>query len=178
MPEDPKTILKELAQKCQQHLNSLRIPLRIGKHKLELSSRTLSDLVEKHTVDFMIDYFGQGKVKFKSWRGYDVIVIAPEGPIYVNIKTAEFGGGLDATWLFSASIVPELDAKSILARLYCVKFEYAKKGADFLEFLLAKVAGPVSEIELIYYTRGAPPPCKLRAEFNGSHCHLPNRYYE
>lgn len=61
-----KIILKEFAQKCIGHLNSVQIPVRIGKHKLELSSRTLSDVIEKHTIDYMIDFFGKEKVEFKN----------------------------------------------------------------------------------------------------------------
>lgn len=122
MSQQSKAILKEFAQKCKGHLNSVQIPVKIGKHKIELSSRTLSDVIEKHTIDFMIDYFGEDKVKFKNWRGYDVIIILLEETIYVNIKTQEHTELLDATWLFSTSVVTELQKRKILAHLYCVNF--------------------------------------------------------
>ncbi|MEK7846946.1 MAG: hypothetical protein AAB257_08295, partial [Nitrospinota bacterium] len=105
MFQQPKAILREFTQKCKNHLNSVKIPVRIGIHKLELSSRTLSDVIEKHTIDFMIDYFGEDKVKFKNWRGYDVIIITLRETLYVNIKTQEYNESLEATWLFSASVV-------------------------------------------------------------------------
>jgi hypothetical protein len=174
--EHSKDILKKFARNCKDHLNSLEIPLKIGKHKIELSSRTLSDVIEKHTIDFMIDYFGKDKVKFKNWRGYDVIIITLEETLYVNIKTQECNEILDATWLFSASVVKELQKKDIIEHLYCIKFEYIKQNRDFLEFPSVKIAGPLSQVSLIYYTKGDKPPCRLRTEFNGTHCHLANEF--
>lgn len=178
MLQQSKVKLQEFTQECKSHLNSVKITVQIGKHKLELSSRTLSDVIEKHAVDFMIDYFGEDKVQFKSWRGYDVIVIFVEETIYVNIKTQEYNKSLDATWLFSASVVKELQKQKILEHLYCIKFDYIKENQNFLKFTSAKVAGPLSEVSLIYYTKGDKPPCKLRTEFNGTHCHLKNEFYE
>ena len=178
MSESPKDILKKFARACKSHLNSLEIPSKIGKHKIELSSRTLSDVIEKHTIDFMVDYFGKDKVKFKNWRGYDVIIITLEETLYVNIKTQEYNETLDATWLFSASVVKELQKKGIIEHLYCIKFEYIKQNRDFLELPSVKIAGPLSEVDLIYYTKGDKPPCRLRTEFNGTHCHLANEFYE
>jgi len=135
-------------------------------------------VIEKHTIDYMIDYFGKDKVQFKNWRGYDVIIILLEETIYVNIKTQEYNKGLDATWLFSASVVKELQEQKILEHLYCSKFDYIKEHREFLEFLSAKVAGPLSEVDLIYYSKGDIPPCRLRTEFNGTHCHILNKYYD
>lgn len=178
MSQQSKAILKEFAQKCKNHLNSARIPIKIGRHNIALSSRTLSDVIEKNTIDFMIDYFGKDKVKFKNWRGYDVIIITLEETLYVNIKTQEYNENLEATWLFSASVVEELQKEGIDGHLYCVKFEYIKRNKDFLEFLSGKVAGPLSNVDLIYYTKGNKPPCKLRTEFNGNHCHIRNEFYE
>ncbi|MBI5188440.1 MAG: hypothetical protein HZA07_05140 [Nitrospirae bacterium] len=178
MSQDPKDILKMFTKKCKDHLNFVKIPVKIGKYKIELSSRTLSDVIEKHTVDYMIDYFGKDKVQFKNWRGYDVIIILLEQTIYVNIKTQEYNEILDATWLFSASVVKELQKQKIFEYLYCIKFEYIKENRVFLEFPFAKVAGPLSKVDLVYYTKGEKPPCKLRTEFNGTHCHLRNEFYE
>lgn len=178
MNQKSKSILKTFIPKCKNHLNSAQIPVRIGKHKLELSSRTLSDVIEKHAIDYMIDYFGKDKVRFKNWRGYDVIIILLEETIYVNIKTQEYNEYLDATWLFSASVVKYLKNEGILNRLYCIKFEYIREKWDYLEFISGKIAGPLSEVNLIYYTKGDKPPCRLRTEFNGTHCHLLNEFYE
>jgi len=176
--QNTKAILKKFSKECKNYLNTLQIPIRVGKYKLELSSRTLSDVIEKHTIDYMIDYFGEDKVKFKNWRGYDVIIILLEETVYVNIKTQEYNENLEATWLFSASVVEELQKSKILEHLYCIKFEYVKENKDFLEFPLAKVAGPLSNVDLIYFTKGDKPPCKLRTEYNGTHCHLMNKFYE
>jgi hypothetical protein len=178
MKQKSKVILKDFKEKCKIHLNSVKIPVSVGRHKLELSSRTLSDVIEKHTIDYMIDYFGEDKIRFKNWRGYDVIIILLEETIYVNIKTQEYKENLDATWLFSASVVKELQKQKILSHLYCIKFDYIKENRDSLEFPSAKITGPLSEVELIYYTKGETPPCRLRTEFNGTHCHLRNEFYE
>lgn len=178
MSPQSKAILKEFTQECKNHLNSVKIPVKIGKHKIELSSRTLSDVIEKHTIDFMIDYFGKNKVKFKNWRGYDVIIITLDETLYVNIKTQEYNEKLDATWLFSASVVKELQKQKILEHLYCIKFDYIKETRDYLEFPSGKIAGPLSNVDLIYYTKGNKPPCRLRTEFNGTHCHLMDVFYE
>ena len=178
MSKNSKVILKEFTRKCKDNLNSVKIPVRIGKHKLELSSRTLSDVIEKHTIDFMIDYFGEDNVKFKNWRGYDVIIVTLDETLYVNIKTQEYNERLDASWLFSASVVKELQKEKILEHLYCTKFEYIKQNRDYLEFPSGKVAGPLSDVNLIYYKKDDKPPCRLRTEFNGTHCHLRNEFYE
>ena len=177
MNQKSKAILESFTKKCKDYLNSVQIPVRVGKRKLELSSRTLSDVVEKHTIDYMIDYFGEDKVQFKNWRGYDVIIILLEETIYVNIKTQEYNKNLDATWLFSASVVKYLQKERILEHLYCTKFEYSKEGRDYLEIVTGKVAGALADVDLIYYTKGDKPPCRLRTEFNGTHCHLRNEFY-
>jgi hypothetical protein len=117
-------------------------------------------------------------VKFKNWRGYDVIIITLEETLYVNIKTQEHNENLEATWLFSASVVEELKKGNIIEHLYCVKFDYVKQDSDFLFFPSVKIAGPLSEVDLIYYTKGDEPPCRSRTEFNGTHCHISNRFYE
>lgn len=178
MSQQSKATLKEFTHKCKNHLNSVKIPVKIGKHKIELSSRTLSDVIEKHAIDYMIDYFGEERVQFKNWRGYDVIIILLEETIYINIKTQEYNEKLDATWLFTASVVKELQKQKILEHLYCIKFDHIRENRDFLEFTSAKVAGPLSQVDLIYYTKGDVSPCRLRTEFNGTHCHLKNEFFE
>jgi hypothetical protein len=75
-------------------------------------------------------------------------------------------------------VVKELQKQKILEHLYCIKFDYIIENRDFLKFVLAKVAGPLSQVDLIYYTKGDVPLCRLRTEFNGTHCHLRNKFYE
>lgn len=75
-------------------------------------------------------------------------------------------------------MVKALEKQKILEHFYCIKFDYIKESRDILELLSGKVAGPLSALELIYYTKGNTPPCRLRTEFNGTHCHLLNRFYE
>src|SRR5262249_50861151 len=150
----------------------------IGKHKLKLSTRTLSDMVEKHSLDFAIDFFGQENVTYKAWNGYDVILALPER-VYVNIKTNEFGQELDGTWVFSASVGKKLRERGILEHLWCVKFEYDKSGGEVMHFLNGKVAGPLSKLTLVTHPdpSGAPTNWKIRTEYNGVHCHVLERDY-
>lgn len=178
MNQKLKAILKVFTKQCKEYLNSIQIPMRIGKYKIELSTRTLSDVVEKHVISFTIDFFGKDNVKYGNWSGYDVIIIDLEGEtIYINIKTNLFNPKMDGTWLCSASVIGRLEKKGILKYLYCTKFEYIKEN-NFLKFISCKVAGPISDIQLIYYTKGETTKYKIRKEFNGTHCHILDKYYE
>ena len=165
-----RELLKRFCADCVAHLNAQAIQTKIGRHNLELSTRTLSDLVEKLTIDYIIDYFGEDKVSYKSWQGYDVIIITLQETLYVNIKTNEHNENLDGTWLCSASVISKLEQQGILAHLYCTKFEYLKRDRETLEFLSGKLAGPVSSIKLIYHTKGQLSEYRIRTEYNGTHC--------
>jgi hypothetical protein len=134
--------------------------------------------VEKLTIDYMIDYFGEDKVSYGNWNGYDVIIITLEETLYVNVKTNEHNPSLEGTWLCSASVIQKLEEGHILEHLYCTRFEYVKKGRDALHFVSGKVAGPVSDINLVYYTKGQPSQYRIRTEYNGTHCHILETDYE
>ena len=178
MNQKSKENLKVFAMKCKEDLNFLQIPSRIGKYEIELSTRTLSDVVEKHVINFAIDYFGEENVKYGNWSGYDVIIIDLDGEtIYVNIKTNLVNPNMDGTWLCSASVIERLQKQGILEHLYCTKFEYIRE-SNILKFISGKVAGPISDIQLIYYTKGETTKYRIRKEFNGTHCHILDKYYE
>ena len=97
--------------------------------------------------------------------------------VYVNIKTNLSNPSMDGTWLCSASVIERLKKRGILGYLYCTKFEYIKEH-NILKFISGKVAGPISDIQLIYYTKGETTKYRIRKEFNGTHCHILNKYYE
>ncbi len=178
MKDEIKNQLKQFCIECKNYLNSAKITTTAGKYDLELSSRTLSDVIEKHAISFVIDFFGKDNVKYGSWGGYDVIIIDLEGvAVYVNIKTNLFNPNMDGTWLCSASVIEKLKKEGILEYLYCTKFEYIKE-RNLLRFLSGKVAGPISDIGLIYYTKGEKTKYRIRTEFNGTHCHILNKYYD
>lgn len=173
-----KKRLKEFCLRAKDYLNSLKIPTASGKYNIELSTRTLSDVIEKHVISFALDFFGENNVKYGSWSGYDVIIIDLEGEtVYINIKANLTNPNMDGTWLCSASVINRLKEEGILKHLYCTKFEYNKE-SNVLKFISAKVAGPISDIELIYYTKGEEAKYRIRTEFNGTHCHILNKYYE
>lgn len=178
MANKVKQLLKNFSLKCKDYLNNKKLVSVAGKYKIELSTRTLSDIIEKHVISFAIDFFGKDNVKYGNWSGYDVIIIDLEGEtIYVNIKTNLYNPNMDGTWLCSASVIERLKKRGILEHLYCTKFEYVKEG-NILEFVSGKVAGSISDIELIYYTKGEKTKYRIRTEFNGIHCHILNKYYE
>ena len=173
-----KKRLRDFCLECKDYLNSVKIVYVAGKYSIELSTRTLSDVIEKHVISFAIDFFGKDNVKYGSWSGYDLIIIDLEGEtVYVNIKTNLLNPNMDGTWLFSASVIENLKQKRILEHLYCTKFEYTKEN-NILKFISGKVAGPISSIPLIYYTKGEATDYKIRTEFNGTHCHILNKYYQ
>jgi len=173
-----KLRLKEFCLECKDYLNNIKLEAIAGKYNIELSTRTLSDIIEKHVISFAIDFFGKDNVKYGSWSGYDFIIIDLEGEtVYVNIKTNLHNPNMDGTWLFSASVIKNLKQKGILEHLYCTKFEYIKEN-NILKFISGKLAGPISSIPLIYYTKGEATKYKIRTEFNGTHCHILNEYYE
>ena len=178
MNQKSKAILRAFTKQCKEYLNSMQIDVKIGKHNIDLSTRTLSDVIEKHVISFAIDFFGKDNVKYGNWSGYDVIIIDLEGvTIYVNIKTNLFNPNMDGTWLCSASVIERLQKQGILEYLYCTKFEYIKEHST-LKFISGKVAGPISDIQLIYYTKGETTKYRIRKEFNGTHCHILDKYYE
>jgi|GEM_PF-2020603 len=173
-----KNSLRKFCAGCKDYLDNLKISTTVGKYNLEISSRTLSDVIEKHVITYAIDFFGRNNVKYGNWGGYDVIIVDLEGTtIYVNIKTNLFNPNIEGTWLCSASIIERLKKEDILPYLYCTKFEYIKEH-NILKFISGKVAGPVSDIKLIYYTKGEKTNYRIRTEFNGTHCHILNKYYE
>jgi len=178
MKNKTKKKLNEFCSRCKDYLNDNKLISIAGKYHIELSTRTLSDVIEKHVISFAIDFFGKDNVKYGNWSGYDVIILdLEEITVYVNIKTNLFNPNMDGTWLCSASVIERLKRESILEYLYCTKFEYIKE-SNLLKFLSGKVAGPISDIELIYYTRGEKTKYRIRTEFNGTHCHILNKHYE
>ena len=173
-----KNQLKRFCTECKNYLNSAKITTTTGKYNLELSTRTLSDVIEKHVINFTIDFFGENNVKYGNWSGYDVIIIdLEEVTVYVNIKTNLFNPNMDGTWLCRASVIERLKNEGILKYLYCTKFEYTKE-RNFLKFLSGKVSGPISDIQLIYYTKGEETQYRIRKEYNGTHCHILNKDYD
>lgn len=79
MTNKTKKKLKEFCLKCKDYLNSKKLSAIAGKYNIELSTRTLSDVIEKHVISFAIDFFGKDNVKYGNWSGYDVIIIDLEG---------------------------------------------------------------------------------------------------
>ena len=173
-----KKRLKEFCSKGKDYLNDNKLTSIAGKYHIELSTRTLSDVIEKHVIGFAIDFFGKDNVKYGNWSGYDIIIVnLEEITVYMNIKTNLFNPDMDGTWLCSASVIDRLKKEGILEYLYCTKFEYIKEH-NILKFISGKVAGPISDIPLIYYTKGKETQYRIRKEYNGTHCHILNEYYD
>ena len=178
MTNKTKKGLKEFCLKCKDYLNSKKLSAIAGKYNIELSTRTLSDVIEKHVISFAIDFFGKDNVKYGNWSGYDVIIIDLEGKtVYVNIKTNLSNPNMDGIGLCIASVIERLKKRGILEYLYCTKFEYIKEH-NILKFISGKVEGPILDIQLIYYTKGETTKYRIRKGFNGTHCHILDKYYE
>ncbi len=173
-----KKKLIEFAVKSVDYLNNENLKYTVGKYHLELSTRTISDVIEKYLVNYAIDYFGKENIEFGNYNGYDVIILNIfKNKIYVNIKTNLTNQHLDASWLASASVIDRFVASGICSYLYCIKLEYSKE-SSFIRFLNGKVAGPVSQLNLIKFTKGEISQFKIRTEFNGTHYHILNNDYE
>lgn len=178
MKNEIRKRLKQFCIECKDYLNSLKIATTIGKYRLELSTRTLSDVIEKHVLSLAIDFFGEDNVKYGNWSGYDLIIIELHGvTVYVNIKTNLSNPNMDGTWLCSASVIGRLEKKGILEYFYCTKFEYVKD-QNILKFISGKVAGPISDVKLIYYTKGEETNYRIQKYYNGTHCHILDKYYD
>ena len=153
---------KRFCNECKVFLNKANLQYCVGKNRISLAAFSLNEIIEKNVISFTIDFFGKDNVKYGSWSGYDVIIIDLEGEtVYVNIKTNLSNPNMDGTWLCSASVIERLKKRGILEYLYCTKFEYIKEH-NILKFISGKVAGPISDIQLIYYTKGETTKYRMK----------------
>jgi len=80
------TEIRNLLQGLGQKFNAVQIPAKIGKNRLLLSTRAISDMIEKYWIDrLMIDYPGMVHPA-KEGKAFDV-VIETMPPFNINIKT-------------------------------------------------------------------------------------------
>ncbi len=80
------TEIRNLLQGLGQKFNAVQIPAKIGKNRLLLSTRAISDMIEKYCIDrLMIDYPGMVHPA-KEGKAFDV-VIETMPPFNINIKT-------------------------------------------------------------------------------------------
>lgn len=70
-----KKKLIEFAVKSVDYLNNENLKYTVGKYNLELSTRTISDVIEKYLVNYAIDYFGKENIEFGNYNGYDVLFL-------------------------------------------------------------------------------------------------------
>jgi len=163
-----------------RELNAIQIPTKIGKSKLSLSTRAISDMIEKYCIDILMSRYGPNMVRLsEKGKPYDV-VIEGESPLYINIKT-ELKGQLayDAIWICSESVLRRM-SKMLKEILYYLRLEYAKN--DVITINKVSYAGPLSALgsQLIIYDKpnrkmarnGKRVNYRIATHYNGKHVHL------
>jgi hypothetical protein len=174
MPE-----IRNLLVGIGQRLNDIRIPARIGNHRLPLSTRSVSDLIEKYCIDILMTDNPELVYPAEAGKAYDV-VIDTEPPTNINIKTELRGKyRYDAIWLCSESVLrraPEL----LKDTLYYLRLEYTVN--DLVTINQVSYAGSLTALndQLIIYdrTNGRMTQADREVNFriaryyNGKHVHL------
>lgn len=161
-------------------LNAIKIPAKIGENKLSLSTRAISDMIEKYCIDVLMNRYGQNIISIAGkGKPYDVVI---EGAtlIYINIKT-EFQGqlGYDAIWICSESALIRMP-ESLKKSLYYLRLEYTQN--DIITIKRVSYAGPISALinKLIVYDKSSGKMTqqdqavnyRIATHYNGKHVHL------
>jgi len=157
------------------YLNQQRIRTRVGRNNLSLSRRSISDILEKWVMDFLLSSHAD-LVQFKSGPGYDFIVTVSGERAFVNIKTEYERQGY--SWLCSSSVLTK--RKEILDKLYFYKLTYLDADG-IVRVTDDAIAGPLKELitwnRVVIHKKGdALPEGIVRGDFpthyNGEHCFL------
>jgi hypothetical protein len=176
MPE-----IRDLLVGIGQRLNDIRIPARIGNHRLSLSTRSVSDLIEKYCIDILMSDTPGLVHSAGAGKAYDV-VIDTEPLTSINIKTELRGQyRYDAIWLCSESVLRRAP-ESLKDTLYYLRLEYTVN--DLVTINQVSYAGPLTALamneKLIIYdkTSGRMTQADREVDFriarhyNGKHVHL------
>lgn len=161
-------------------LNAAQIPAKIGQNKLPLSRRAISDLIEKYSIDILMNRYGQDKIHpAKKGKPYDVIIKGTL-PSYINIKT-ELQGQLayDAIWICSESVLRRMP-ETLKEKLYYLRLEYSQN--TLIKINRVSYAGPVSILseKFVIYDKSnrkmmqgnMEVSYKIATHYNGKHVHL------
>lgn len=167
--------IRSLVRGAPSYVNQQAIPTTIGRNNLPLSRRSISDILEKWVMDFLLSNHGD-LVQFKSGPGYDFIIAGNGETAFVNIKT-EYGKQ-EYSWLCSSSVLTK--RKDILDKLYFYKLTYTEVDKT-VRVTDAAIAGPLQDLitrrRIVIHTKGEPLPegiarGELPTHYNGEHCFL------
>ncbi len=169
-----------LLSTLDQELNAVKIPTRIGKNRLPLSTRAISDMIEKYCIDLLMNRYGQNMVSIAGkGKPYDV-VIKGASPIYINIKTELQGQlGYDAIWICSESALTRM-SNSLKESICYLRLEYTQN--NFITINRVSYAGPLNELksQLVVYDKSNRKMTqgnknvnyRIATHYNGKHVHL------
>jgi len=177
------SLLVEIANYIQRYLNEQKIPCTIGRHKLLLDKKAISELLEKHSIDALMTKFGDA-LEAKKRTAYDFSLSLNKEEIYVNIKTQDLETSQlsDATWISSKSVIERaFQNPKIASSLYYLKISYIIDNHGKIVVKSADVAGPLSKLKgrLILYDKSQKTeiPYRIPTYYNGAHYFLPNREF-
>lgn len=173
------TEIRNFLQRIDQKLNAIQIPATVGKNRLTLSKRSISDLIEKYCIDILMIDYPEMVHPTKEGKAFDVVIDATPN-FNINIKT-EFRGQYryDAIWLCSQSVLEKM-LSSLKETLYYLRLEYDLD--DIVHINQVSFAGPLRTLEnqLIIFDKatgrmtqdGREINCRLAKKYNGRHVHL------
>ena len=159
-----------------EYVNLQQIASTIGKHNLRLSKRSISDMIEKLVLDFLLTKYNDSATPSSS-RGYDLVLNRPGGKLYLNVKTEE--GTQAYSWLCTSNVLTTVKT-SIQNVLYFYKLTYRETG-EIIRIESSAVAGPLGLLKrqnrIVTYAKGDSlpkgiNPGELPTFYNGTHCFL------
>jgi len=169
--------LRRVGRHLYSYLRSQRIPCAVGRHKIPLSKRAISDLLEKYCVDGLM---GMGNpIEYKAKTAYDVVIRLTGRTIYINIKKDdEAAACFNVTWISSKSVIDRvMGDPAIAGNLYYIKITY-KMGREYLKVTGVYLAGPLTSLRLIAFDRrekgSIPSGYRVPLFYNGAHYFLPD----
>lgn len=175
--------LEEIAGYIHEYLNEQDIVCAIGKNKLLLDKKAISDILEKYCIDALITEFGNN-LEAKKRTAYDFSLTLDGEEIYVNIKTQDLkiSQSNEVTWISSKSaILRTLQNPKIASNLYYLKISYVIDNNGEIVVRSTDIAGPLSKLKslLILYdkSRKTDIPYRIPTYYNGAHYFLPNRAF-
>jgi len=174
------SLLVEIANYIQRYLNEQNISCVIGRHKLLLDKKAVSELLEKYSIDALMTKFGD-TLEVKKRTAYDFSLSLNKEKIYVNIKTQDLETSQlsEVTWISSKSVIERvLQNPKIASSLYYLKISYIIDSHGKIVVKSADVAGPLSKLKgrLILYDKSQKTeiPYRIPTYYNGAHYFLHN----
>lgn len=158
-----------------EYVTKQGIRTRVGQTQIQLSKRSISDIIEKWVIDYLLVNHKES-IEYRATSGYDFTARLGGQEFFVNIKTEE--GSREYSWLCSSSVL--VKQKEILDRLYFYKLTYDQSGS-VISIIDDGIAGPMDQLielkRVVTHQKGDPLPKgilkgHLPTHYNGKHCFL------